>query len=138
MDYELEYGLVGEFPYAIVRVPERGHYCGYIAVPPKHPWYGMDEYDLPVSVHGGITYTTHSSNEEDAYPVQLVVDAYWFGFDCAHYMDISPGSGYNPPGATFKNRDYVYNEIESMATQAAQAYNQIEGASCQNDSNLLP
>ncbi|WP_178914064.1 hypothetical protein [Furfurilactobacillus rossiae] len=60
-------------------MPELGHLCGYVELPSKHPYYGSDYEDIPVDVHGGLTYAMQ--NEE-----------YWeIGFDCAHLGDIIPG-----------------------------------------------
>src|SRR5438270_834768 len=47
------------FPCLLVRQSQSGHWCGYVAVPPGHPWHGLEDYAayrLDVEVHGGITY----------------------------------------------------------------------------------
>ena len=59
-----------------------GYGCGYIGVPPEHPWYGKHYDDLPnVGVHGGLTYSNNNVNH------QLPDGYWWIGFDTAHYGD---------------------------------------------------
>ena len=52
---EIEFGVLGEFPYSIHKHDSLGHLCGYIAVPPSHPWYGKHHPD-DVYCHGGVTF----------------------------------------------------------------------------------
>ena len=33
--------------------PTTNFWCGYVSVPPQHPFYGLDEEKAAVSVHGG-------------------------------------------------------------------------------------
>ncbi len=181
----VEEGEIGDrYYYAITLSKRMGHHCGYIAVPPDHPWYGKDYNDVDCDVHGGLTYgeaSQYGKEQEKArllgeiadlttseehtdpqtgitfpsmkplsslyerklamemekqgewrdHPVPLPADVWWFGFDCGHIMDRQPGMekldaerGWEPiiyPGATWKNRDYVMNEIEGMVRQATVA-----------------
>lgn len=96
----------------IVRGPV-GALCGYVGVPPEHPWHGISysgkmnpdegEYDYEsapdgnVEVHGGLTYS--DSCWEDAPEGTGIchipeagrpADVWWFGFDTAHHMDLAP------------------------------------------------
>lgn len=64
---------------AIRRHESLGHLCGYVGVFVGHPAHGLD-YDLEHPVHGGLTY----SNMDKA-------GVRWFGFDCGHAGDFSPG-----------------------------------------------
>lgn len=71
-------------------------------------------------VHGGLSYAhecqgviCHAPKEPD--------DVWWLGFDCAHYLDLSPAmftfsSSY--PGETYRTISYVRSETESLAAQA--------------------
>lgn len=63
-----------------------GYRCGYVRVPAGHPWHGKDYGDegmYDIEVHGGLTFaepdTDCGKGGED--------NAWWFGFDCAHYND---------------------------------------------------
>lgn len=155
---EIEFGLVGEFPYSIHKHPRLGHLCGYIAVPPAHPWFGKSYDDIDVDVHGGLTFEHASvfahpaemarleekanaadamfgdhyrrlataekekAGEEDDYPHALGTEAWWYGFDCAHSGDLSPGMGHSFGHEVYRDRDYVFVEIERLASQAAAAW----------------
>lgn len=79
------------FDCLLVRNVHMGNWCGYVAVPQDHAAAGWAYDDVPVGVHGGLTYAgscegiiCHSTDEE-------FDGVYWFGFDCAHYMDEIPG-----------------------------------------------
>ncbi len=112
----IESGIMGEFPYAIQYNDRVGHLCGYIGVPQGHPWYGKDYDDVECEVHGGLTY---GSESDDEYPCPLPVKVWWFGFDCGHLYD---RTNYSADG-TYRDRDYVYRELEGMASQASEQAN---------------
>lgn len=66
-----------------------GAWCGYVAVPPGHPYYGRKGNDL--EVHGGITYADFCSGHVCHTPKPGQPDnVWWFGFDCAHCWDLIP------------------------------------------------
>lgn len=48
---------------------------GYVALPKGHKYYEVDYNDIPVDVHGGLTYG------------QMDGEMWVVGFDTAHYMD---------------------------------------------------
>lgn len=78
-------------PCLIVRGPS-GALCGYVAVPPGHPWHGKDHVDA--DVHGSITYTEKcQAGGHICHVPQLGEsdDVWWVGFDCAHSGDGQPG-----------------------------------------------
>lgn len=52
----LEFEHAG-YPAQIRRSNSGGNWCGYVGVPPEHPWHGKDMFDVDASVHGGITYS---------------------------------------------------------------------------------
>ena len=60
---------------------DRGWGNGYVRIVEGHPFYGMDYMDIPVSVHGGITFGNHIM-DDSRWP-----DGYWIGFDTAHHSD---------------------------------------------------
>lgn len=62
-----------------------GHLCGYLVIPPRHPWNGKDYDDLDCSVHGGITCSGYGRR------IDLQEGEFVIGFDCAHSCDICPG-----------------------------------------------
>jgi hypothetical protein len=76
----------------LVRQCEMLHWCGYVGVPPTHPYFGSNYDDVPVEVHGGLTYAAACTSPVCHIPAEPGPDAlWWFGFDCAHADDLSPG-----------------------------------------------
>jgi len=68
-----------------------GHWCGYVGVPPGHPWHGTDYRHIEASVHGGITYAhACQGNVCHVPPPGEPDDLWWVGFDCCHADDLSP------------------------------------------------
>lgn len=79
--------FVREFPpiFALDFTLSRGWGNGYVALPKGHPWYGMDYNEIPVDIHGGLTFSQLASNwaeDHDFDPESWVI-----GFDTAHYGD---------------------------------------------------
>ena len=62
---------------------ERGWGNGYVRIVEGHPFYGMNYMDIPVNVHGGLTFGDNIM-DNNRFP-----DGYWVGFDTAHYGDNS-------------------------------------------------
>jgi hypothetical protein len=105
-----------------------GYRCGYVRVPPGHPWHGKDYSSIEPypEVHGGLTFseadTDCGKGGDD--------NAWWLGFDCAHHMDAPdpelPGSEQMlrygiPTYGTIKTTSYVEAECRSLARQAFDA-----------------
>lgn len=87
-------------PCLAVRHAVGGHWCGYVGVPPGHPWHGLKYSDegLVASVHGGLTFTSGCQHEADPSIGVCHIpgegetdDLWWLGFDCAHAFDLAPG-----------------------------------------------
>lgn len=59
------------------------HRCGYIEIPKDSKYFNVAYDDIPIDVHGGLTYgrdyLSEVSKQEDG--------TYWIGWDYAHYMD---------------------------------------------------
>jgi hypothetical protein len=133
------------FPCIIKRGPIRA-WCGYVGVPPGHPWHGKndssiygdytEDYDRiepawPVpSVHGGVTYGEACDGDplggvchvaKDGEPD----DVWWIGFDCAHAFDYVPGASarvnYRDERDVYRDQAYVTRETQSLAEQARAA-----------------
>lgn len=119
----------------MLRRVEHGHLCGYVAVPPGHPWHGVDmsmswEDDHP-EAHGGITFASECSGEICHAPMPGEEAAvWWLGFDAAHAFDYC---GMTLPAglrdklsspsmvdlAAYKNQAYMMNECATLAAQVA-------------------
>lgn len=91
--------------------------CGYVLIPPGHPWCYKGYDDIDADIHGGLTY---AQNEADGYVI---------GFDCAHSGDAPdpklPGykdymTEFHDHG-TIRSQDYVRSECISLCEQALKA-----------------
>lgn len=111
---------------AVVLATVMGHRCGYVGVPKGHPHYDKDYNDLyDINVHGGLTFSEHGISA----PVDEKL--FWFGFDCAHYMDAKDTSIMSPEyleihekyprlleeGAMVRDLPFCERECESLAKQ---------------------
>lgn len=116
----------------IVRNP-MGALCGYVGVPEGHRLHGVEYYEVDgaIEVHGGLTFSDSCSpatEKGEAYGICHVPapgrpdHVWWFGFDCAHHMDLCPvtvmkyadhDDGYN----RYRDISYVRCEIASLAAQ---------------------
>jgi hypothetical protein len=102
-----------------------GALCGYAAVPPGHPAHGKDYNDVDVDAHGGLTYASACQDGGSIChkPKPGEPDnVWWFGFDCAHGGDISPGyerPGHCSDGSSYKDIVYVRRQVECLAEQLA-------------------
>jgi len=78
-----------DLPIKLIKSPnlygltERGWGNGYVRIVEGHPFYAMNYMDIPVSVHGGLTFSEHITNSDNW------SDGFWVGFDTAHYGDDS-------------------------------------------------
>lgn len=64
----------------ILRVPHRGHLCGYVRVP-----RGVRNSSRRLQCHGGTTFDKKMKKS------RYFKAGRWVGFDCAHLGDLSPG-----------------------------------------------
>ncbi len=124
------------YPCLVVRGPT-GALCGYVGVPPEHPYSGKpySEVDDHVPAHGGLTFSDscHEDGSICHVPLPGEPDAvWWFGFDCAHSGDVTPGlirhyqeaaARYGiPPESwhlhdTYKTLAYVQAEVTTLAAE---------------------
>lgn len=108
------------FPCLIVRVPH-GALCGYVAVPPGHPWHRRcyQTLDSEVDVHGGLTYSSECAGDvcHQSKPGEPD-DVWWLGFDHAHWGDFVPGIKSSRSQARYRTIDYVRDQCERLTLQA--------------------
>lgn len=79
-----------------------GHRCGYVAIPPSHPFNNtpLEKYEfagktrehynydqLDIDCHGGLTYMDREHSLKDLLPIPC--NDFWIGFDCGHCFDAS-------------------------------------------------
>lgn len=118
----------------IARRTDRGHWCGYVGVSETNSLfkkYYFDIIDANFSVHGGLTYSSFCDPQENEHGICHVPDAgepdhiWWFGFDCAHAGDLSPGYctmykqlGFKSyEGMEYRTLEYVKAECAQLARQ---------------------
>lgn len=117
----IEWRTAAGLPALMVRQPNHGAWCGYVAVAPGHPAHGKSYDDVAVDVHGGLTYADACSGSVCHVPAPGEPDdVWWLGFDCVHGGDLAPGNvglrlilGYG----IYRDVDYVQAECESLARQ---------------------
>lgn len=114
-----------------------GALCGYVGLPPGHPWYGKGPWDLNVRAHGGLNFASKCQEQEEGAPEGIGIchvplpgrpaDVWWLGFDCGHAFDLMPGMlelyekiGFNPRfHGEYRTFGYVQAECASLAAQLA-------------------
>lgn len=125
--YEFEYN---GYACLINRDTERGFYCGYVAMPPGHPWHKKHYEDCPVEIHGGLSYADSCHGKICHVPKPGASDdIWWLGFDCGHGGDYEPnGNSYDDvlgvlfdlgnDHGTYRDLPYVTKECMSLVDQA--------------------
>ena len=89
--------------------------CGYVKLLKEHKYFGKDYDNIPVEVHGGITWSGEFQDEE----------GYYLGFDCGHFNDLIPYEigrypsfiSDMPSNDVYRTMEYVEQEIKSMIDQ---------------------
>ncbi len=115
----------------IVHRGPAGGLCGYVAVPPGHPWHGMDYNEVPADVHGGLTYGGKCEGAICHVPKSGEPDnVFWIGFDTAHSGDVSPAfrrlsAAFTDPRDSYKTMAYVTSETKRLAEQACAAVDPV-------------
>jgi hypothetical protein len=108
-----------------------GVLCGYVGVPEGH-WAYLRHYDdVPVDVHGGLTFSDKCQGGDETRAICHIADddrVWWLGFDCAHAGDYMPKTEsffrkaiehlpYGIPSDVYRDFAYVTQEVESLARQ---------------------
>ena len=86
------------FPCVVLFQP-MGHRTGYVGLPKENKYYGSIYDDIPVSCHGGLTYS------RGWLALQNDKNTWWIGFDCGHCCD-----GYDVE----KAKEYYANDPKMM------------------------
>jgi hypothetical protein len=95
--------------------PSLGHLCGYFGVFESHPFFEKD-YNSIQKFDVEITFASKWYDQSGI--------VWWFGWDHAHWDDLSPGMLKHYRGSgTYKNIRYVMNEIEQINNQLIQIEN---------------
>jgi hypothetical protein len=88
-----------------LRIPRSGHWCCYVDI---------DDF----VVHGGITYGPAPCEGHVCHVPKAgqAESANWFGFDCCHAGDVSPG-GIGMDRGCYRTVAYVRAQAEKLAAQ---------------------
>lgn len=116
-----------------------GALCGYVGVPPEHPWYKVqyDDIEPRPMVHGGLTFSDLCAEGEGVEDGPFICHVpgpgrpeapWWLGFDCAHLGDLMPryleddmkGLEILAEGR-YRTFEYVRQECASLARQIREA-----------------
>jgi len=126
----VEFTTAAGYPGLMRRGP-MGQWCGYVAVPPGHPWHGleMEVLDGLADCPGGVTYAAACHGEICHTPAPGESDdVWWVGFDCGHAGDLIPGmlAITTIPlslwrHGTYKPMDWVQSAVERLAEHCAEA-----------------
>jgi hypothetical protein len=88
----------------IIRRNEMGVNCGYIVLPQFHRYDGFEYDDIPVNVHGGLSYSKRENGN-------------WvIGFDTCHVGDYVPYHNYDQNDYYWTHLD-VLNELKHLMHQ---------------------
>ena len=100
-----------QFDCNIIRNKRGGHLCGYVVLTQDNDFFGKGYDDIPVSCHGGLTYTDDSGS------------LWVIGFDCAHYGDLQPfyteEEFYSGRNAVYRDMEFVTRECEFICEQVS-------------------
>lgn len=108
-----------------------GVWCGYLGVPPGHPWHG-DPDPEGACAHGGVNYASACAGRvcHVAQPGEPA-DVWWLGFDCGHAFDLIPSISAHPGlrtaelakkmGWQYRDVAYVTEQVNRLAEQAKAA-----------------
>ena len=114
-------------PCLIRRNMALGILCGYVGVPPGHPWHGKNYDDVDAGVDGGLTYSGKCDGEEGEGICHVAekgedADVWWLGFDAGHSFDLVPvmvERGLST--GTYRDVSYMKRECISLADQVMEA-----------------
>jgi hypothetical protein len=126
---------------ALIQRGPIGALCGYVAVPPGHPWHGLERTDVPDEAHdaswGGVNYAARCAGSICHVPEPGEPDdVWWLGFDAGHYNDITPiavagamsggmsgglAEAIRESGGSYKSIGFMRERCEDLARVAAEA-----------------
>lgn len=89
------------------------HPCGYVEIPKGHPYYGKcdcDAFDLPIDVHGGITYGDYGLHK------LVGKDKFLIGWDYNHCYDYSYLNMFETNGKRWTTKEII-EDVKSVIQQ---------------------
>lgn len=102
-----------------------GAWCGYVGVPPGHPWYQLDPHRIGVDGVRELSYGELCEDGPEAASICHVPGPgdpeplWWIGFHCGYFDDLEPG---RPDPIGIKGREYrTIGYVKAMCTVLAAA-----------------
>ncbi len=89
-----------------------GAWCGYVAVPPCHPWFELRCEDVPAVTHGRVSYAAHCQGHICHEAEPGTPEPWWVGFCCAYEFDEGPDGGF------VRDVEYVRGQVLELVRQA--------------------
>jgi len=84
-DSEFWIDMASGFPGFARRSEAFGCWCGYLGLPPKHPWFSLAVEHIPLLAPNEISASGYAPIERGTKPVYR-----WLGFHCGHAGDYTP------------------------------------------------
>jgi hypothetical protein len=130
---------------------EMGAWCGYVGIPPGHPWHGKGPREIDAEAHHGrVNYAQECQEWAEADPSKGVchvpfpgrpTNVWWVGFDCGHGTDYHPAavaywrevasvvaSGCFVRPERYRDVPYVLSNVLLLVVQAVRAHCEATGA----------
>ena len=79
---------------------------GYVRICEGHPYYGKEYDEIPVDVHGGLTYSAFTVDNG-----KFFTKGFWIGFDTAHHSDTLLKW---PEDAVYHEALYLFKQIYNV------------------------
>jgi len=119
----LDAGLYKGIEYLIISYGT--HPCAYIKVPRDHKYYGVDYNEVPLYVHGGLTF-----GDDLAYlntDIELVINKadYWLGWDYAHAGDFTGYYLTSGSPILMQEKKWTTDEIFKQVIQAIDEFKKL-------------
>lgn len=118
------------------RHPEIGSWAGYVGLQRGHPWYGLDDDDIPASAHRGLSWVSDNLSFDDVtelgaafFPSPTEQPLWWVGFHTGHGDDLPPHAAKllpSPMGAVYRHFRYVREQVNLLAKQALAAIRALD------------
>ena len=114
----LDEGYENNVKYIIISLGT--HPVAYLGIPLTHPLANKDYDNIPLSVHGGLTFGREGDGE------YLPKDYFWYGWDYAHCDDYVGYYGNESEGKRWTTRE-IKNEVWLASYDFKKLIDLVEG-----------
>ena len=121
----LDKGFFKDYEYIILSLGS--HPCAYVCIDSNNPFYNQDYDDIPIDVHGGLTFADNTlyrvlqySEKYKCDTLQTIKRDWIIGWDYGHYGDynkILDPTGIKYTTQAIKNEvEYVINQLIALTS----------------------